>query len=157
MRGTGTLADFTPKRTPKQRGQLLERGKSGNAKSQTSDCRKTVVETLLEGEAEALTRKAIKMALEGDLSALRLCIERLLPPSRERRIAFELPKVETAADALKASSAILVACASGILSPSEAGAVMDLVAIHVRTLEMTEIETRLAALEKVHSERSAVS
>jgi hypothetical protein len=63
----------------------------------------------------------------------------------------------TAADALKASSAILVACAAGILSPSEAAAVMDLVAVHVRTLEMTEIETRLAALEKVHSERAAVS
>jgi hypothetical protein len=157
MGGTSTLADFTQKRTPKQRGQLLARGRSGDAKSQTSDGRKTVVETLLEGEAEALTRQAIKMAREGDVSALRLCIERLLPPSRDRRIAFELPKVETAADALKASSAILVACAAGILSPSEARAVMDLVAVHVRTLEMSEIETRLIALEKVHSERATVS
>jgi hypothetical protein len=34
---------------------------------------------------------------------------------------------------------------------------MDLVAVHVRTLEMSEIETRLAALEKVHRERAAVS
>jgi hypothetical protein len=86
MDGTGTVADFTQKRTPKQRGQLLARGKTGDIKSQTSDCRKAVVETLLEREAEALTRKAIKMALEGDASALRLCIERLVPPSRERRI-----------------------------------------------------------------------
>jgi hypothetical protein len=33
---------------------------------------------------------------------------------------------------------------------------MDLVAVHVQTLEMAEIETRLTALEKVHNERAAV-
>ena len=32
-------------------------------------------EELLEGEAEALTRKAVELALEGDTVALRLCLE----------------------------------------------------------------------------------
>ena len=36
-------------------------------------------ETLLDGEAEALTRKAVELALAGDTTALRLCLERVLP------------------------------------------------------------------------------
>jgi hypothetical protein len=51
MGGTSTLADFTQKRTPKQRGQLLARGRSGDAKSQTSDGRDLTakLELMLEG------------------------------------------------------------------------------------------------------------
>jgi hypothetical protein len=36
-------------------------------------------EALLEGEAEALTRKAVDMALAGDAAALRLCLEGIVP------------------------------------------------------------------------------
>ena len=39
---------------------------------------------LLEGETEAITRKAVELALAGDPVALRLCVERILPPMRER-------------------------------------------------------------------------
>ena len=52
------------------------------------------VEALLDGEAKAIARKAIEKALEGDMAALRLCLERLLPPRRDRPVTFELPKIE---------------------------------------------------------------
>ena len=45
-------------------------------------------EELLEGEAEALTRKAVELALAGDTVALRLCLERLLPPRKSRRVTL---------------------------------------------------------------------
>ena len=48
------------------------------------------------GEAEALTRKAVEMALAGDPRAMRLCMERVLPPCRERTIKFSLPPIEGA-------------------------------------------------------------
>ena len=48
------------------------------------------VEELLDGEAEALTRKAIDKALEGDMAALRMCLDRLLPPRRNRYEASDL-------------------------------------------------------------------
>lgn len=38
---------------------------------------------LLDGEAGALTRKAVEMALAGDTTALRLCLERIAPPRRD--------------------------------------------------------------------------
>jgi uncharacterized protein YjaG (DUF416 family) len=79
-----------------------------------------------------------------------LCVERLLPPRRDRPVAFDLPAMQNAADALNASSAILTACADGTLSPGEATEIMSLVSTHVRMLEMTEIEARLSAVEQTH-------
>jgi len=91
----------------------------------------------------------IDKALEGDTSALRMCLERLVAPRRERRVTFELPKIETAADAANASATVLAECAAGNLSASEATEIMALKSSHVRVLETTEIEARVAALEKV--------
>jgi hypothetical protein len=50
------------------------------------------------GEAEALTRRAVELALVGDPTALRLCIERILPRCREHTVKFVLPPIESAAD-----------------------------------------------------------
>jgi hypothetical protein len=106
---------------------------------------------MLEREAERIILKLVEKALDGDMVALRLCVERLLPPRRDRPVAFDLPAMQNAADALNASSAILTACAAGTLSPGEAAEIMSLVSTHVRMLEMTEIEARLIAVEKAHS------
>jgi hypothetical protein len=59
------------------------------------------VEMLLDGEAETITRKAVEMALAGDTTALRLVLERICPPRKERPVAFTLPTLETPADALR--------------------------------------------------------
>ena len=63
-------------------------------------------------------------------------------------MTFDLPsKIETAADAAKASSAVLTECAAGNLSPNEAATIMALISSHVRVSEVAEIEGRLAALQ----------
>jgi hypothetical protein len=103
---------------------------------------------MLEGEAEALTRKVIDLALEGNLAAIRLCFERILPPRRDRTVAFDLPTIQSAADGLSASSAVLTACAAGTLSPGEAADVMGLIQTHLRAIELTQIEAGMAVLEK---------
>lgn len=137
---------------PKQRGRPFERGKSGNPNGRPKGARNNatvLAEALLDGEADAITRKLIEKAREGDTTALRLCLERLLPPRRGRPVAFELPsKIETAADAVQASSLVLKACAAGNLSPGEATEIMSMISSHIRLLETTEIEARLTALEK---------
>jgi hypothetical protein len=135
----------------KQRGRPFKAGRSGNPEGRPKGSRNKAtmaVEALLDGEAKAIARKAIENALEGDMAALRLCLERLLPPRRDRPVVFDIPKIEGVSDALNASSAVLTACASGTLSPGEAVEVMGLISSHVRVLEMTEIEARLTALEK---------
>jgi hypothetical protein len=105
------------------------------------------IETLLDGEAESLTRKAIEMAKGGDMTALRLCLDRIAPARKDRTIAFALPPVSTVADILTASGALLLAVAEGDLTPSEAGELSKLLDGHRSALATVELETRIANLE----------
>jgi hypothetical protein len=105
------------------------------------------LEALLDGEAEALARKAVEMALEGDTPAMRLVMDRILPPRKDRSVMFALPKLETLADAVKASAALVEAVACGDLTPSEAEDLSRLVDRYVRAIETTDILERLESLE----------
>ena len=102
---------------------------------------------LLDGEAEALTRQAVAMALDGDATALRLCLERIAPPRRDAPVTFDLAPMQSARDAAHAAGAVLAAVAEGELTPTEGAHVMALVETYRRTLETTELEARVVALE----------
>lgn len=75
---------------------------------------------LLEGEGEALARKAVEMALGGDVMALRLCLERLVPVRKDAVIKFDLPDLNRTQDAPAASRAVLKALADGLMAPADA-------------------------------------
>jgi hypothetical protein len=106
------------------------------------------VRELLDGEAEALTRKAIDLALAGDGRALRLCLDRIAPPRRDGPIEFELPPIKTMEDAARASAALLGSVAAGEVTPDEAGRVMALLTAHKQLVESGDLEARIVALEK---------
>ena len=105
------------------------------------------IESLLQGQAEALTQTAVQKALEGDSMALRLCMERIAPAPKDQPVAFSLPKMNNAMDASEAARSVLTAASEGELTPVEATRVMGLIDSYRRTLELTEIEQRLQALE----------
>ena len=84
-----------------------------------------MMEQLLDGEAEAIVRKAVEKAKEGDSIALRLCLERIVPPRRDRPISFALPTITT--DAMKATGALIAAVVSGEVTPSEAAELSKLI------------------------------
>ena len=107
------------------------------------------IEAMLEGQHEALTQAAIDKALEGDVTALRLCLDRIAPARKDAPVSFDLPEIETAEDAAKAARAILKAIAEGDVTPLEAATVMAVVEQFRRTLETTEIERRIVALEAI--------
>src|SRR6266853_395500 len=74
-----------------RRGRFA-RGRSGNPAGRPRGCRDHVnraARLLLAGEGEALTRKAVELALAGDPTALRLCLERIVGPYRERVVEFK--------------------------------------------------------------------
>ncbi len=102
-------------------------------------------ETLLDREAEALTRKAVELALEGDGVALRLCLDRLLPPRRpgDRPLeAMDLPGSPG-----EAMSAILAAVSRGELLLGDGERLAALVKTRADMAMQSEIEERLTALE----------
>lgn len=106
------------------------------------------VQQLMQGSAEALTQKAVDLALEGDTTALRICIERIAPPTRDAPVNFTLPKMACATDAANAAAAVLQAVSHGNLTPHEGAIVMGLLENYRRTLETSDIEERIARLEK---------
>jgi hypothetical protein len=151
MNATETPPPPAQNGAPTARGRPFEPGTSGNPNGRPKGHRNKAtlaMEELLDGDAPALTRKVIERALEGDMVAMRLCLDRVMPPRRDRPVAFELPKIESAKDVPAAGAAILQACADGALSPGEAAEIIGLLSTYARMLEDTEIEARMAALEK---------
>jgi hypothetical protein len=108
---------------------------------------------LLRDNAKELIEKAIEMAKGGDGPALRLCIDRLAPPRKDRPVWFELPKMNESRDAVKASAAIVEAVASGDLTPSEASELSKVVDGYARSLQAAEFEERISKLEKAVESR----
>ncbi len=130
----------------KTRGKPFPKGNPGRPKGARHRATQAA-EALLDGEAEALTRKAVELALGGDGAALRLCLERILPPRKGRAVALDLPPIRGAADLADAQAVIVAAMADGALSPVEAleaAAVLEAVGA---SLERRDLEARLAALE----------
>jgi len=135
----------------KQRGRPFKPGQSGNPAGRPPGSRNAATmaaEALLDGESAALTRKAIKLAKEGDLAALRLCLERILPPRKDRPVNFALPALASPKDASVALAAILEAVAKGELTPAEASEMGKLIDGYVRAVEANELADRLDALER---------
>jgi len=139
-----------PENAGKKQGTKFAPGQSGNPAGKAKGTRnKTTlaIEALLEGEADALTRKAIEMAKDGDGPALRMCLDRLAPPRKDSPVCFDLPSIKSVADAVEASSALLSAVASGDVTPDEAARIMSLLTSHKVLVETGEFERRLEALE----------
>ena len=105
-------------------------------------------EKLLDGQAEALSQKAVEIALAGDTVALRLCLERILPPRRDRVVEVELPRITSAVEALDAMTNLVECVANGQLSASEADGLASLIERRAKLAELSDIEQRLSVLEK---------
>ena len=139
------------------RGRPFGKGKSGNPAGRRPGSRNKATlaaAALLAGESETLTRRAVELALAGDPMALRLCVERILPPCRERAVKFALPPIESAADISAAMKAVTSALAGGEITPGEAGRIAAVVDTFVRSIETSDFEQRLSELEERSKARS---
>lgn len=135
----------------RKRGRPFPKGTSGNPAGKRSGTRNKATlaaEALLDGEAEALTRKAIQKAQQGDMTALRLCLDRILPPRRDRPVQFRLLPLHRARDAAAGMASVADAVANGQITANEAAELSRLVEAFVKALEVTEFDQRLRALEE---------
>lgn len=126
-------------------------GQSGNPAGRPKGSRSKAMQALdaiFDGEAEAISRKAVEMALGGDPAVMRMCLDRLVPPRKDRPVTFELPAIETTADLTRATNALLQAVASGDLTPSEAADIGKTVDAHVRAIEAVDLHQRLLRIEE---------
>jgi Family of unknown function (DUF5681) len=148
--GRDAQGQFTKGRSGNPKGRFVK-GESGNPKGRPPGARNKATETaelLLDGETEALTRMAIELALDGNPAALKLCLERIIPPRRERPVNLGLGPVRGAADLGSTMAAITNAAGQGAITPGEAAELARVVEIFVRAVETSDFEKRLKQLEE---------
>lgn len=135
-------------KTRKKQG--FEPGKSGNPSGRPAGSRNKAtlaIEALLDGEAEALTRTCIEKALGGDMTALKLCMDRICPPRKDSPVAFKMPPICNVLDAASVMRSVMEEVAAGSMSPGEAKAVSEVLECYRRMVETSELDRRLSALE----------
>ncbi len=128
----------------------FQKGESGNPAGRPRGARNRttmLMQDLLADHAEAIGRKAIALAQEGDIAAIRVCMDRLAPARKDEPVAFDLPPLDTATDSVAAAARIVAAVAAGELTPSEAAELAKVIDVYVRALEAKGFEDRLAKLE----------
>jgi len=133
---------------PKQGG--FKPGQSGNPAGRPKGSRHRAtlaIEALLDGEGEAITRKAIEAAKAGDMVAIRLVLDRICPPRKSRPIHIELPPIHDAGGVAEAQQEVLRAACVGELLLDEAQALSGLLEARRQSLETQELEVRLSELE----------
>ena len=101
----------------------------------------------LDSHAETLTKKCLHMAFQGNTTAMRLCMERLMPARRHRTLQFKMPPVRTMADVATASESVLSGVARGQLTPAEGQAFSLMLEGRRRMIETQELDQRISALE----------
>jgi hypothetical protein len=134
---------------PFQPGNNFSRGRpSGSRNKSTFRLR-----GLLEDEGENIVRTVIDLAKGGDVAALRMCMERLIPPCKDRPVALELPvDVMTPKGTLNALGVVVGALARGEITPGETEATARVLETCRKAFETEELDRRVAALEKGSAE-----
>ena len=141
---------MTEKSGQNQAGRF-QKGMSGNPSGKRKGVRARVTqlaEKLLEDDRDAIVRAVIAAAKNGDPTAMRLCVERLVPLRKGRPVVFDMPPVKTAADIAGAVGELARAMAAGELTVEEASAASSVIEMQRRAIETSDIELRLRKLEE---------
>src|SRR5713226_3504119 len=121
---------------PFQSGNTFGRGRPQGSRNKAT----LALQEMLDGHGESITRKCALLALQGDPTAMRLCMERLLPPRRDQPVKFKLPAVTTAAEVAAAVSAVLQAVAGGQLTPAEGQMIVAILECWLKVIGTVEHE-----------------
>ncbi len=129
-----------------------KKGQSGNptGRPKGSKDKRTELRELLNPHAPALVNKLIELALSGDSSALKCCMDKLIPSIRARD---EAVSIRLNGDLTEKGNQLLNALASGKVTPSEGSQIMTMLAGQSRLTIADDLERRIESLEKTANVR----
>jgi len=122
-------------------------GKSGNPLGRPVGAkdRRTALRELLNPHAPALVNKAVDMALEGDVAALRMCLDRCIAPLRSTTQNIDL-NIE--GELYQRGEVTLKEIYAGNIDPITGSNLLDALAAQAKLIELSEFEERLRKLEE---------
>jgi hypothetical protein len=141
-----------PEDTGRKEDGTFKRGISGNPSGRPKGSRNrttVAIQEILDGEAETITRKVIELAKQGDITAIRLVMERLLPARKDSPITIELPESSEDNDLGEMMSAIINAVCDGKITLNEGQALSALLENCRKAKETCELERKLDELHTI--------
>jgi Family of unknown function (DUF5681) len=127
-------------------GNKLGRGRPRGSRNKST----LALQEMLGQHSEALVKKCVVMALNGDTTAMRLCIERLIAPRKQSPVKFKLPPITSLSGLAQAQISMLETLSRGQLTPAEAESIGNLFENRRRMLETEDLAARLDAIEQHH-------
>ena len=135
------------------RGRPFETGnKMGRGRRPGSRNKRTLFAELMAGPGEAIIKQCQILAMKGDPTALKLCVERLVPLCKSANSRFRLPPLLTVSDLVKALPRIMQEVARGRLSALEGEAIASMLESQRHAIETEEFDARLKAIEQTSTE-----
>ena len=134
----------------KKQGSKWKKGVSGNPTGKKPGTRHKatqLAEILLDGQTEQLVNKCVEMAIDGDSTAMRICMDRLVPPRKSRPISINLPDTKNASGVAEAQAVVVQAVGEGELTIEEGLVLSNILEARLKSIESSEFDTRLNKLE----------
>lgn len=141
-----------PENTGRNQAGQFVKGASGNPRGKRKGTLHKATRAalaLMEGQLEDVTQLLVEKALSGDMVAVKLVLDKLVPSAKEAPISASpnLPAKLTAENLPEAMEMIVKAVAEGDLLPGEGQALTGMLNGLGKALELSELEKRIAALE----------
>src|SRR5713101_2904837 len=136
----------------------FQKGQSGNPAGRPRGSRNKAsvrMQEMLEQNAEELVNKVVELGIAGNIGALRLCLDRLVPTRKNEPLLCEMAPLQKAADAVAAIAGIASAAVAGDVTADEAAKLAKVISLYVNTLEAHQFEEQLAQLEHADLKRVA--
>jgi hypothetical protein len=124
-------------------GNKISNGRKAGSRNRAS----ILAQEMIDSDGELVVQKALELAKGGDGAALRLIMERLIPPRKDKIIEFKLPQINNGQDASAAMAQVIEGVSAGELTPREGDSLAKLIESAGRLVEISLLEARVAALE----------
>lgn len=127
-----------------------KKGESGNPSGRKPGTGKVArLRDIIATHVPEIISQMVDKAIDGDVQAARLLLERVIPPlkSMEQNVSLTLPENATLSEQ---GQIIIQSVANGVLTPDQGQALLSGLGSQARLMEITELEQRITALENKH-------
>jgi hypothetical protein len=107
------------------------------------------LQALFDDEAEVIGRKAVELAKQGDMAAIRLVLERIMPARKDMPVTFEMGRLERMEDITIFMQQMMQSVAGGDLTPQEAHILAGLLEQQRKNITSASLEKKLDALHSL--------